>query len=282
MLGFTAIILCLALIFLLIFIYDIKTHKYELPKIMWTHWDKREMPANVKRIWDERQRTLPNWKHILIHDDTIDRYLNKNTFPPNYNSLSPQHRADYIRLALLRKYGGVWADIGILFNEEAAVNKIYDRAVAAKAELAVFRLFDDTDLYLENWFIMAPCNSSLVNSWLDEYVHAINIGFKKYKEHVFASDIKIHEKIYAKDDDMVYLTQHACLQFVIQTKYFKSNMLILDAADSMFAIQIECKWDHDCIIKKLESDRSIKHKYPYIKLRGGDREFDMDVYFGTA
>lgn len=34
-------------------------------------------------------------------------------------------------------------------------------------------------------------------------------------------------------------------------------------------------------IEKFGSDRSIKHKYPYIKLRGGERYFYMDVYFGT-
>jgi uncharacterized protein involved in tellurium resistance len=47
----------------------------------------------------------------------------------------------------------------------------------------------------------------------------------------------------------------------------------------MFAVQEACKWGHKCIIDKLSNDTSIKKRYPYIKLRGGDRDFDLKRYF---
>ena len=252
--------------------------EYTLPKIMWCHWDKDKLPDAQARFWKERQATLPDWKHIMVHDSTLHKYIDPSTIPANLSSLSPQHRADWIRLALLKRYGGVWADVSVIFNSKSALQDIYDETVKKRADLTVFKLFDDNNLYLENWFIMAPMHSSLICDWYDEYTHAVDIGFKKYKRDIFNSNVKIIERIYKKNDDNIYLTQHACLQAVIQRRWTKPNMAVKDAADSMFAIQVANDWNNALISKTL-SDPEIKNKYPYIKLRGGDIHFDINKYF---
>lgn len=252
--------------------------KYTLPKIMWCHWDKDELPKAQARFWAERQRTLPDWKHILVHDSTLHQYIDKATIPPNFSTLSSQHRADWIRLALLKKHGGVWADVSVIFNNAQALNDIYKETAAKRADLTVFKLFDDNNLYLENWFIMAPQGSDLIRDWYDEYTHAVNIGFLQYKHDIFNSGVKIIEKIYKRNDNKTYLTQHACLQAVLQRKWTRPNMVVKDGAESMFAIQIANDWNNTDISKAL-SNPEIKNKYPYIKLRGGDVDFDVDKYF---
>ncbi len=251
---------------------------YHIPKIMWCHWDKEQLPKTHARIWKERQATLPDWTHIMVHDSTMHKYIDPATVPANFKSLSPQHRADWIRLALLKRYGGVWADGTVIFNSQPALQAIYDEAIEQRADLAVFKMFDDNNLYLENWFIMAPQGSSLVRDWYGEYTHAVNIGFKQYKRDIFNSRVKIIDRIYKRDDDQIYLTQHACLQAVIQRKWLRPNILVKDGAKSMFAIQLAHNWNNKLISQTL-SNPEIKNKYPYIKLRGGDIYFDLDRYF---
>jgi Capsular polysaccharide synthesis protein len=250
----------------------------QIPKIIWTHWNTADLPASVATIWQERQRTLPTWRHIMVHDDTVEKFVGPT--PPAVRRLSHQHRADWIRLQLLRKYGGVWADSGIIFNSEPALNALH--ASAANSDLGVFDMFKSDGQYLENWFIIAPPQSPLICAWADEFDHAIKVGFHVYKRSLFRSGIQIHEKIYKNDDGNewhhVYLTQHAALQAAIQRYPGRPRLVTWPAEDSMFSVQIACDWNHECIIKRLE-DPSIKHKYPYIKLRGGDRRFDVKRYF---
>jgi hypothetical protein len=273
-------LLLVALIVLITTLICIAEEPHYIPKIIWTHWNSPKMPPNVARILEERKKALPNWTHIIVHDDTFRKYV--DTEPPaNFAGLSPQHRADWIRLALLKRYGGLWADSGIIFNSEQALDAIYDEACATRAHLTVFRLFDKTDKYLENWFIMAPQRSDILCDWHSEYNRAVQMGFKAYKERVFSKGVHIIEKIYKRDDDNVYLTQHACLQSVIQSAPYKSRILIKDAETSMFAVQEACNWDHKCIVGKLSQDPTIRHRFPYIKLRGGDRDFDMNKYFNA-
>lgn len=250
-----------------------------IPKIMWTHWNTADLPLAVKTIWRERQRSLPTWRHIMVHDNTVEQFVG----PMPKQRLSHQHRADWIRLQLLRKYGGVWADSGIIFNSEPALNTLWQQV--SGQDVGVFDMFKSEGKYLENWFIIAPPASPLICAWTDEFNHAIKVGFRSYKRQLFRDGIRIHEKIYKNDDGdewhHVYLTQHAALQAAIQRFPGRPRLITWPAEDSMFALQIACDWDHDLIVKRLASDPSIKHKYPYIKLRGGDREFDITRFFSS-
>jgi restriction system protein len=76
-----------------------------------------------------------------VHDDTFRKYV--DAVPPaNFGALSPQHRADWIRLALLKRYGGLWADSGIIFNSEAALDEIYDEACYQICLRTIHELFE--------------------------------------------------------------------------------------------------------------------------------------------
>jgi len=268
-----AILITLAI---LVLILTVIRSQQPIPKIMWTHWNSGDLPDNIALIWKKRQETLPGWRHIMVTDETVEQF----TGPLPKQKLSHQHRADWIRLQLLRLYGGVWADSSIIFNSEMAVDALH--AAASRADLGVFDMFKSNGTYLENWFIIAPPQSPLICAWADEFNHAINVGFLTYKGNLFREGIKIHEKIYKKDTNQVYLTQHAALQAAIQKYPGRPRLVTWPAEDSMFSIQIACKWDHECIVRRLESDPSIKNKYPYIKLRGGDRDFDLEDYFAPA
>lgn len=266
--------------FLSVFFLKRKQTTPDVPKIVWSYWDSNP-PNSVQQILDHNQTKLSGWNCRFLNSETLKNYLDSKEFPKEYNNLKPQHQADYIRLALLKKYGGVWLDSSIILNSEEELNRMRREMVATGSELAVFSLGEPEETYVENWFIMAPKGSLVVNVWFKEYDSSVRMGFLKYKKELYARGIHINERIYKKDDDIVYLTQHACFQAVFQqaTEVQRSRILLYKSEHSMFKLHIQCEWNTRCIQDRLKTDSKAIRKIPFIKLRGEDRGDDLAEYF---
>jgi hypothetical protein len=273
-------ILFLFAVFLSVFLLKRKQTTPDVPKIVWSYWDSNP-PKSVQQILENNQTTLRGWNCRFLNAKTLKNYLDIKQFPKEYNNLKPQHQADYIRLALLQQYGGVWLDSSIILNSEEELNRMRREMVATGSELAVFSLGEPEETYVENWFIMAPEKSSVVEDWFKEYDSAVRLGFLKYKKELYTRGIQINERIYKKDDDIVYLTQHACFQAVFQraTKVQRSRILLYKSEHSMFKLQLQCEWNNRCIQDRLKTDSKALRRLPFIKLRGEDRGDDLSDYF---
>lgn len=257
--------------------------EYYLPKIVWSFWDSEEPPESVRLINENRTSKLSDWKFNFLNSKTIHDYINLSQLPEGFDKLIVQHKADYYRLLLLQKYGGVWMDASIIINDPNAINKLYDESVQQKSEFTGFTLnpepekykhHPDRSKYIENWFIMAPKNSNIINAWLTEFINAIKMGLNNYIPYARNEGIDIVKRI------DTYLTQHACLQSVLQKRLGRSaNILLKDAENDMFKIQTECNWNLQCLLDKFKTNPNELRKIPYIKLRGGEREFNIKQYF---
>ena len=276
------ILLVVLLIILLLVWYRPKaeyfTGQYELPKIMWSYWDTEELPESVRLIYENRVGKMPGWKHLCLNANTISDYIDISQPPSGFDKLIIQHKTDYYRLLLLQKYGGVWIDISIIVNDPREIDKLYDEAISKRSEFTGFILNQDPDRtkYIENWFIMAPKNSDLINVWLKEFTKAISMGFDNYMPSAKAEGVILVNPINP------YLTQHACMQTVLQKRLGrKANIILNDAEKNMFKIQVDCNWNNECLINKFKNEAAEVRKIPFIKLRGGERGFDIKKYFLT-
>ncbi len=251
-------------------------NEFYLPKIIWSFWDSKEIPEDVRVIHENRVAKLPDWEFHFLNSNTIHDYIDLSTLPPGFDKLKIQHKADYYRLLLLQKYGGLWLDASIIINDPSALNKLYEEAVHKKSDFTGFTLNRNPDRtkYIENWFIMAPQNNYLINEWLKEFIYAIGLGFDKYMPSAQAEGVIMVEPINP------YLTQHACMQTVLQKRIHKKPKIILkDAEENMFKLQVDCNWDNKCLANKFKNNAMEIRKLPFIKLRGADRGFDIKEYF---
>jgi hypothetical protein len=251
---------------------------YYLPKVVWVYWDKN-VPNSVLQILENNKKQLPDWDFVFFDEKTVQSYLDMTNVSQNYSKLSPAHKADYIRLMLLNKYGGLWLDSSIIINDGREISKMYKATNASYAQLCAFTLGEPEEKYIENWFIMAPQNSPIISAWINEYNQAIEIGFSEYKKKLFLEGIDIVERIYKKEDKNTYLTQHACLQKVLQRIVISQNILLYKSEYTMFKLHFDCDWKTDCILHRLKSDKTLKN-IPFIKLRGSERPKDLSEYFG--
>ncbi len=168
-------------------------------------------------------------------------------------------------------------DASIIVNSGDELESLYKQSVETRSEFTGFYLPSHTlnsvkETYIENWFIMAPKQSKIIQLWYEEYTTAVEIGFLPYKKRVF-SKIDVSNIYGEKEDDSVYLTQHASLQYVLRVRLEgkeKPNILLFDASDTMFKPHVDCNWDTECTLKFIKETPKEKQP-PYIKLRSTER-----------
>lgn len=245
-----------------------------IPRIIWSYWNDPQIPPKVKKILDERRDLLSTWEHRVLDQTTVYDYIPRDEFPKGYDDLGHAHKADWIRLYILKVYGGCWMDSSIIVNRTDELERLYKDSLDAKSELSGFYLSSHAldsvkETYIENWFILAPPSSPVISLWYEEYTEAVTGGFMAYKKKV-CSTINV-SNIYSKDDDNTYLTQHAALQYVLRHRIrTKPKILIIDAADSMFKPHVDCQWNSECVMEYLTKTPKEKQP-PYIKLRSNER-----------
>ncbi len=267
----------LGFLVLVLLLLQFKREAYILPKIVWTHWDSDNPPETVTKTIERMRKMLPGWDVRFITTEQFLQSINQEEIPPGFGTLRVEHQADWIRLKLLKTYGGCWIDSGIILNQ--SIDNLYRECVTNKADLLVFKILgtQTNPQYpiAENWFIMAPPGSPMISVWLEEYERAIKLGFKRYKDLLREEGVDLQKLMNKRED--VYLTQHGCYQKVIQQRMPPNSKIVYKTAeDTMFKIHAKvCKWDKPCIWEKLKDVEYCK-TIPYIKLRGGDRK-NVDI-----
>jgi len=272
-------------VLLLIFDYQTKESfevNYTLPKRIWSYWDS-DPPESILKIYKDRAELLQSWDVRLITNKTLPEYIDTSNFPSKYDSHIPPHKADYIRLRLLKEYGGIWMDASIIVHSKDAIDQFYNDAISKHLQFSAFTLpvpapddslyTGDTEetynraRYIENWFLLAPLRSPIIEALLEEFTDAIELGFDAYGEKLKEQDVEIISRINAFG---TYLTQHKCIQKVLQKRHPTAPIQLYNAEENMFKLHYDCKWDTGCIRNRIQNDPSIK-EIPFIKLRGSDR-----------
>jgi predicted acetyltransferase len=234
------------------------------------YWDIEELPPLINECIKKIKKKMGSkWNVILLNRNTVYKLISKNNFPKNYEKLQVQHKTDWIRLYLIKKYGGIWMDISIVLNDPQEIEDIYNIVMNSNKnsccyEMYFHRIKVNNKEYpgIENWFIMAKPNSEIINKWLNEFEYAIEIGFDKYSEYINKNNYILSEgcKKYK------YLTVYRCIQVVMQ-KYDINldDMYIKDAKETMYKIIenpayiLKNKCNHN--IKLAHYDRNYLNKY---------------------
>jgi len=263
---------------LLLYITQSKEKKIEgfssirIPRIIWSYWHDPQIPRKVKEMLDGRRELLSRWEHRVLNEETLFDYIPRDEFPKGYDGLGHQHKADWIRLYLLKTYAGCWMDASIIVNRTDEVEELYQRSITENSELTGYYLPErlakgNPRSWIENFILIAPQGSSIISRWFDEFTLAIEMGFQSYKQRVFSK--KDVSNIYPKDGDNIYYTAYACLQYILTDT---DRTVIKDASTSVYTYHDECRWDSPCVINKIKS--IPKERQPdIIKLIGQDRSY---------
>jgi len=238
-----------------------------IPRIIWMFWDDVTIPIDIQHIIDHNTKVLVNWEIIILNKKTLHDYIDK--FPTQYKSITVQQQSDWIRLYLLKTYGGLWSDISIIYNDVSKINDLWEKSneydftgfYGGKKHHGIYEI-------IETWFILCKKNSKTITLWLDEYERAMKEGFLQYKHRIIQEGTLLNKNNPYPDD--IYFIVYYCLQHVLQHLPKIPKMNLLNSYEHMFYLAKKCGWKNKTCRRKVFKTK--KYKLPYIKLTGPDRK----------
>lgn len=250
----------------------------DIPKIIWTYWHSEKIPLIVQKCIDGWRRFNPDYKINFINEINLRNYLDE--VPNEIYGVDVTKRADWIRLALLKKYGGVWIDASIILTRD--LNWVDLEAKKYNANYIGFYLkgYTKNNNYpvIENWFMASSIDNEFINQWYDIFNNfVIKQGTDQYLNYL--SDNGYCNEFYQGINDPYYHTMHVAAQHVMRnhsTKKllnYKNNyrLHLLCAENSAYFYHTRSNWNRRSLFFKLLWNK-INSDYPsLIKLRGGER-----------
>jgi hypothetical protein len=83
-----------------------------IPRIIWFLWFQGldNAPYVVRKCHESWAARNPGWELVCLDDASLQAFASTDYYADTFVTLSRQHRSDLLRLDLLAKHGGVWAD----------------------------------------------------------------------------------------------------------------------------------------------------------------------------
>ncbi|MEW4569425.1 capsular polysaccharide synthesis protein [Tautonia sp. JC769] len=144
------------------------SRRVPVPKIVWCLWFQGwdQAPEVVRACLQTWRRHNPGWSIRALCRDDLPSLLDRDEFRAvEGKHLEPEALSDVVRLALLRRYGGVWADSTLYCLRPL------DEWLPQAARHGFFA-FDrpGPDRMISSWFLAASMGSEIIRQWHDRTV----------------------------------------------------------------------------------------------------------------
>jgi hypothetical protein len=141
--------------------------KKVIPKIIWLLWFQGQelAPFIVKKCFASWIRENPGWKIIILDKETIHQYIDLDLPEEKLARLTLTKQSNLIRLQLLSKYGGVWADA------TAYCMKPLDDWLEEYTRSGFFAFEKPgVDRMMDNWFLASEKANPIIEKLRANYV----------------------------------------------------------------------------------------------------------------
>ena len=224
-----------------------------IPKTIYTYWNKTPSLLVQKCIQTFNKFDPDITVTVLDENQT---YVQEK--PIGFDSLSPQHQSDWLRLSLISERGGIWLDSTIIVLKshrhwiDMNSNKVHG-----------FKVPFDCNI-MENWAFAAPPAHPLIVSWREEFRQCIEVGFncyiKRYRQH-----------LKCLSGHLPYLSCHAALVVTLfKNKYLRKNVVLRRSIGPRGPLGY-FRWPVISYFLFMMS-RKCEQASPFLKLRGKERK----------
>ena len=150
----------------------------EIPKILWLFWEQglAEAPLLIRASVAQWRAMNPAWEIRVIDRESAGAWVDMPDLSP---ALAHRMRANALRLRLLARHGGVWADA------TTYCHRPLDEWLPLLGGQTGFFTFagPHRDRWIDNWFIAAHPDTALIRTWCaryDAYVTRLTHTPQKY------------------------------------------------------------------------------------------------------
>lgn len=244
-----------------------------IPKIIWTYWHTVPEPHFIRQC-------LGNWRHFApdhevrsIHQGNIAEWLGADSITDFFTQLPPFRQADWLRLQLLSKHGGIWIDASTLLTQ--SLDWVHTLQAERGSEYIGFYIDRFTTRpdqpIVENWFMAACPESPFILALAQEFDRAIHQGEAYYLASLGECGCleTVVQGLGLKDQ--LYLIMHVAAAVVLNRDPEAYKLALIRAEDSALGFHAALKWRKRHLYARLAMTPAPARLPCIIKLRGGDR-----------
>jgi hypothetical protein len=244
-----------------------------LPRIVWTYWETLAVPAIVEQCLATWRRHAPDHEIRLVDKATAAAWLRSADEARILDALPAYRQADWLRLQLLNRHGGIWIDGSTLLTQGLDwVHVLNDELGGGVVGFYIDRYTTDPARpMLENWFIAAPPADPFIAAWAIELDRAIGLGEAAYRDALRREGLLESAAQGIPVDMQSYLVMHLAAAVVALRAPGIHRQMLRRAEDVAFAFHAALRWRKRHLYARLALTPRPRRVPALVKLRSGDR-----------
>lgn len=268
-----------------------------VPPIVWAYWSGPHMPPLIERCLANWRRLNPGMDIRVLNEQSAPYWAGE--FPDALAGAGATLHADWLRLALLHRHGGIWLDASTVLTQP--LDWVLAQQAASGADLVAYFLErytrDALTPVVENWFLAAPPGSRFIADLYQEFTEQVLVrggaGYVRWLERGCDREGEResdgHHKGQTKPDsdaryaqllqgiDMPeYLSMHLAIQRLLRSGR-PYRLSLRRAEEGPFFYHALGGWGRTALKTRLLMRRAATAPPPLIKLRKPDRK-RLDLY----
>ena len=232
------------------------------------------MPPFVAQCLQTWRRHAPAHEIRQVDRSTVGLWLGPDWNATSFDALAPYRQADWLRLQLLQRHGGIWMDASTLLTSD--LDWVHRRHADLGSHGVVGFYIDRytrdrSQPMIENWFIAAAAGDPFIASWATELDRALALGEAGYLESLRHSGELAAVAQGIPAGMQAYLLMHLAAARVSRRRPDARWMSLLRAEDVAYAFHAALGWRKRHLYARLALTPAPRRVPALIKLRSGDR-----------
>lgn len=244
-----------------------------IPRVVWSYWHTDELPLLVRHCLANWRKFATGYEVRMLSPDRMSEYLDPASLPAGYGELPAYRKADWLRLALLRRHGGIWLDASLFLT--APLDWVQE--FATRHEIGYVGFFidkftvDRARPVIENWFMAACPSHPFIEALYAEFTRRILEGGGAEAYLAALRESGEYTVAVQRINQPDYLIMHvACGRLLRKGDY---RLCLLRAEDLAFYYPALFGWSKTALYLHLAVYRANARLPGVIKFRSGDRNY---------
>lgn len=242
-----------------------------IPKIIWTYWQSAPAPAFIQACLDNWRQFAPDHQVRLLDRDSIGSWL--PALRPDFDTLPAYRQADWLRVHLLARHGGIWMDASMLLSRDLGwLQETQRRRAADYVGFYIDRYTTRPSLpILENWMMASVPGGAFTTALAAAFDRALDEGAEALLQRLRAEDRHARVVQGLTEDFQRYLLMHVAASDLLDRQPQLARLVLLRAEDGPFAWHAAVGWRKRHLFARLALAPCPRMLPAVLKLRGGDR-----------
>lgn len=243
----------------------------EIPKIIWTYWQASPAPAFIQACLANWRRFAPDHELRLLDRDGVTRWLPE--LRADFDAMPAYRQADWLRIQLLARHGGVWMDASMLLSRDLAwLHETRKRRAADYLGFYIDRYTTRPELpIVENWMMASVPGGRFATALATAFDRALDEGAEALLQRLQAEGRHARVVQALTEDFQRYLLMHVAASDLLDREPQLARLVLLRAEDGPFAWHAGVGWRKRHLYARLALLPCPRVLPAVLKLRGGDR-----------